>query len=98
MPNMTIPSNRIAILAVSVIVALALPAAAQAPPEAQTVRAGQSVALVTGSTAPVAVTTDAKRGKTSISETASAPKQFTLLYTAPQTETAFTETVIFTNP
>lgn len=85
-------------LAASCIVALALPASAQAPPDAHTVRAGQSVALVTGSTAPIAVTTDAKRGKTSISETATTPKQFTLLYTAPETNTAFTETVSFTNP
>lgn len=95
---MTIRSSRIAILAGSFIVALALPASAQAPAEAHTVRAGQSVALVTGSTASIAVTTDAKRGKTSISETATTPKQFTLLYTAPETEVAFTETVIFTNP
>jgi len=95
---MRIRTSRITILAVSFIAALALSASAQAQSEAQTVRAGQSVALVTGSTMPIAVTTDAKRGKTSISETATAPKQFTLLYTAPQTETAFTETVIFTNP
>lgn len=95
---MRIRWNRIAILAVLFIVALALPASAQAQPEAHTVRAGQSVALVTGSAAPIAVTTDAKRGKTSIAETSATPKQFTLLYTAPETQAAFTETVIFANP
>lgn len=97
MQDMTIRWSRIAVFAVSFFVAL-LPAQAQAPSEAHTVPAGQSVALVTGSTGPIAVTSDAKRGKTSISETAATPKQFTLLYTAPETETAFTETVIFTNP
>jgi len=97
-PNMTILSGRLVILAAVVVVAIVRPAMAQTPVEAHTVRAGQSVALATGSTAPIAVTTDAKRGKTSISETATAPKQFTLLYTAPQTDAAFTESVVFTNP
>lgn len=91
-------SNRIAILAVSSIGALALPALAEPPVDAHTVRAGQSVALVTGSVAPIAVTTDAKRGKTSISETSTTPKQFTLLFTAPETDATFTETIAFTNP
>lgn len=95
---MTILPGRLVILVAAFIVALARPAMAQAPVEAHTVRAGQSAALVAGSTAPIAVTTDAKRGKTSISETATTPKQFTLLYTAPQTNAAFTESVIFTNP
>lgn len=95
---MEISSRRIAFLAVLFIVALPLPASAQAPSEAQTVRAGRSVALLTGSTVPIAVTMDAVRGKTSIPETAGPSKQFTLLYTAPDTETAFTETVKFTNP
>jgi len=95
---MTILAGRLKILAVALVITLAQPALAQAPMEAHTVRAGQSMALVTGSTAPIAVTTDAKRGKTSVSETATAPKQFTLLYTAPQTDTAFTESVVFTNP
>lgn len=90
--------GRLVTLAMALIVAVARPAMAQAPLEAHTVRAGQTVALATGSTAPVAVTTDAKRGKTSISETATTPKQFTLLYTAPETSTAFTESIVFTNP
>jgi hypothetical protein len=46
---MTIRWSRIAVFAVSFFVAL-LPAQAQAPSEAHTVPAGQSVALVTGST------------------------------------------------
>ena len=95
---MMILSGRLVILAAAFVVALARPAMAQAPVEAHTVRVGQSLALATGSTAPIAVTTDAKRGKTSISETATAPKQFTLLYTAPETNAAFTESVVFTNP
>ena len=95
---MTTFSGLVATFVGSLILALASPALAQAPAEAHTVRAGQSVALATGSTAPIAVTTDAKRGKTSISETATAPKQYTLLYTAPDTTAAFTESVVFTNP
>ena len=95
---MTILSGLVATLVGSLILSLASPALAQAPAEAHTVRAGQSVALATGSTAPIAVTTDAKRGKTSISETATTPKQFTLLYTAPDTPSAFTESVVFANP
>ena len=95
---MTIPSRLVAALVGTVILVLASPALAQTPAEAHTVRAGQSVALVTGSTAAIAVTTDAKRGKTSVSESASTPKQFTLLYTAPETSAAFTESVVFTNP
>jgi hypothetical protein len=65
---------------------------------AKTVKSGDTTALVTGSTAPIAVTTTTTRGKTSISETSTTPKQFTLLYTAPATDTAFTEVVTFTNP
>jgi len=95
---MTILTGRLVILAAALVVAFVPPAMAQAQVEAHTIRAGQSVALATGSTTPIAVTTDAKRGKTSISETASAPKQFTLLYTAPETNAAFTESVVFTNP
>ena len=95
---MTILARQLAILAAALVLALVRPAMAQAPVETHTVRAGQSVALATGSTTPIAVTTDAKRGKTSISETATTPKQFTLLYTAPQTAAAFSEPVVFTNP
>ena len=95
---MTILVVRKVIFVAALFIALAQPAVAQHPVEALTVRAGQSVALATGSIAPIAVTNDAKRGKTSISETANTPKQFTLLYNAPETNAAFTETVAFTNP
>ena len=95
---MTILAVRLVILTAALVVAFVRPAMAQAQTEALTVRAGQSVALTTGSMAPIAVTNDAKRGKTSISETANMPKQFTLLYNAPETNAAFTETVAFTNP
>ena len=97
-PKMTILAGRLVTLTAAFVVAFVQPAMAQAQVEAHTVRAGQSVALATGSTAPIAVTTDAKRGKTSISETATTPKQFTLLYNAPETNAAFTESVVFTNP
>lgn len=88
----------LAVFAAVSVLALARPAVAQAPIEVHTVRAGDSVALVTGSADAIAVTTSAKRGKTSISETATTPKQFTLLYTAPTTKAAFTESIVFTNP
>lgn len=95
---MTSLAGRLVIFAAVFIVACGQSAMAQAPLEALTVRAGQSIALATGSTAPIAVTTDAKRGKTTIVETATNPKQFTLLYSAPETTAAFTESVVFTNP
>lgn len=95
---MTLLIGRLVIIAATFVVVVSQPAMAQAPLDAHTVRAGQTVALATGSTAPIAVTTDAKRGKTSISETATTPKQFTLLYTAPETSAAFTESIVFTNP
>ncbi|RYE70924.1 MAG: hypothetical protein EOO81_07035, partial [Oxalobacteraceae bacterium] len=86
---MTIFVGRWVIYVAAFVVTFAWPAFAQSPVEAFTVRAGQSVALAIGSMVPIAVTNDAKRGKTSISETANAPKQFILLYKAPETNAVF---------
>ncbi len=95
---MTTHCKRILIFAIPFIVALASPVLAQTSRDAYSVRSGQSVVLAMESSLPIVVTTDAMRGKTTISETLGGAKQFTLLYTAPESETTFTETVSFSNP
>lgn len=65
---MPILSSQISILAVLVVASVTGPGMEQSQTEALTGRAGQSVAVVTGSTEPVSVTSDAKRGKISLAE------------------------------